>query len=102
MDERRRNVNFTIVPDDDSTLARVYTNFCSIQNSPFDFTLSFCEMLPLGEQQIQEAQATPLRQGAGARTDGGPGPDGPRPDRGPAGELPPVPGVLRPPQGPGN
>ena len=55
MDERR-SVNFTIVPDDDSTVQRIYSNFCSIQNSPFDFTLSFCDMQPLGEREIQQAQ----------------------------------------------
>jgi hypothetical protein len=55
MDEKR-SVNFTIVPDDDNTVSRVYSNFCSIQNSPFDFTLTFCEMQPIGEREIQQAQ----------------------------------------------
>lgn len=58
--EEKRNVNFTIVPDETSPLPRVYANFCSIQHSPFDFTLSFCEMPPLGEQQIREAEASHL------------------------------------------
>ena len=56
MDEPKRSVNFTVVPDDDSTVPRIYSNFCSIQNSPFDFTLSFCEMLPLSERELQQAQ----------------------------------------------
>ena len=56
MDEKK-SVNFTVVPEDDTTVPRVYSNFCSIQNSPFDFTLTFCEMLPLGEREIQQAQA---------------------------------------------
>ncbi len=55
MDERRA-VNFTIVPDEDNKIPRIYSNFCSIQNSPFDFTLTFCEMLPIGERELQEAQ----------------------------------------------
>ncbi len=55
MDEKR-SVNFTIVPDDDNKIPRVYSNFCSIQNSPFDFTLTFCEMQPIGEREIQQAQ----------------------------------------------
>ena len=33
MDEERRSVNFTVVPDDDTTVPRIYSNFCSIQNS---------------------------------------------------------------------
>jgi hypothetical protein len=55
MDEKR-SVNFTIIPDDDNKLPRVYSNFCSIQNSPFDFTLTFCEMQPIGEKEIQQAE----------------------------------------------
>ncbi|PYQ20700.1 MAG: hypothetical protein DMF79_09805 [Acidobacteria bacterium] len=60
MDEERRSVNFTVVPDDDATVPRIYSNFCSIQNSPFDFTLTFCEMLPLSERELREAQTTHL------------------------------------------
>jgi hypothetical protein len=56
MEEPKRSVNFTVVPDDDSRVPRIYSNFCSIQNSPFDFTLSFCEMLPLSERELQQAQ----------------------------------------------
>ena len=55
MDEKR-SVNFTIIPNEDPGIPRVYSNFCSIQNSPFDFTLTFCEMQPIGEREIQEAQ----------------------------------------------
>ena len=58
MSEERKGVDFTVVPEDDNSVPRVYSNFCSIQNSPFDFTLTFCEMLPLGEREIKQAQAT--------------------------------------------
>jgi len=57
MDEKT-SINFTVVPDDDRTVPRVYSNFCSIQHSPLDFTLTFCEMYPLTEREIQEAQAS--------------------------------------------
>ena len=56
----KKSVNFTIVPADDDTTPRVYSNFCSIQNSPFDFTLTFCEMQPIGERELQQAQETHL------------------------------------------
>ena len=58
MAEDKAQLNFTVVPDEDATVPRVYSNFCAIQNSPFDFTLTFCEMLPLGEKQVREAQST--------------------------------------------
>ena len=57
-EQKAQPLNFTVVPDEDPTVPRVYSNFCAIQNSPFDFTLSFCEMLPLGEKQVQQAQDT--------------------------------------------
>jgi hypothetical protein len=57
-EEKPQQLNFTVVPDDESSAPRIYANFCAIQNSPFDFTLSFCEMMPLGEKQVKEAQAT--------------------------------------------
>jgi hypothetical protein len=57
MPDEKGQLDFTIVPDD-TDLPRVYSNFCAIQNSPFDFTLTFCDMLPLGPQQMREAQAT--------------------------------------------
>jgi hypothetical protein len=58
MDEPRKPVNFTVVPEEESTAPRVYSNFCSIQNSPFDFTLTFCEMHPLSESEVQRAQSS--------------------------------------------
>ena len=57
-EEKPQQLNFTVVPEDESSAPRIYSNFCAIQNSPFDFTLSFCEMMPLGEKQVKEAQAT--------------------------------------------
>ncbi len=57
-EEKGQQLDFTIVPDDAQEVPRVYSNFCAIQNSPFDFTLTFCEMLPPSERQLREAQST--------------------------------------------
>ncbi len=51
----RKQVNLTIVADDDSTTPRTYANFCAIAHTPFDFTLTFCEVLPVSEQQVRDA-----------------------------------------------
>jgi hypothetical protein len=51
----RKQINFTIVPDDSAELPRTYANFCAISHTPFDFTLAFCEVLPLSERDIQAA-----------------------------------------------
>jgi hypothetical protein len=54
----RKQINFTIVPDDDTSRApREYANFCSVAHTPFDFTLTFCEVQPLSEREIKEAEA---------------------------------------------
>ena len=53
----RKQINFTIVPDDREELPRTYANFCAISHTPFDFTLSFCEVLPLSERDIAAAEA---------------------------------------------
>lgn len=56
--EQKKSVDFTVVPDDDTLTPRIYSNFCAIQNSPFDFTLTFCEMLPMGAREIEQAQTS--------------------------------------------
>jgi hypothetical protein len=54
----RKQINFTIVPADTTDQSpRTYANFCAISHTPFDFTLTFCEVLPLSEQDIQHAEA---------------------------------------------
>jgi len=57
MDERKQ-INFTIVPDDSGEVPRIYANFCAISHTPFDFTLSFCEVMPLSERDISAAEAS--------------------------------------------
>ena len=65
MADQPKQINFTIVPADpsgegpngDKTPAqRIYSNFCSIAHTPFDFTLTFCEVMPLSEKEIKEAE----------------------------------------------
>ena len=53
----RKQINFTIVPDETTETPRIYANFCAISHSPFDFTLSFCEVQPLSEKDIKAAEA---------------------------------------------
>ncbi len=57
-EDKKASVNFTVVPEETSDVPRVYSNFCAIQNSPLDFTLTFCEMLPPSEKQLREAQSS--------------------------------------------
>jgi hypothetical protein len=51
----RKQINFTIVPDEHPSDPRTYANFCSIAHTPFDFTLTFCEVMPLSEKELREA-----------------------------------------------
>ena len=56
MPEQPKQINFTIVPGDDESAARTYANFCSIAHTPFDFTLTFCEVMPLSEKELRDAE----------------------------------------------
>lgn len=53
----RKQINFTIVPDDPGSEPRTYANFCAVNHTPFDFTLTFCEVQPLSEKEIRDAEA---------------------------------------------
>jgi hypothetical protein len=53
----RKQINFTIIPDEQAGEPRTYANFCSIAHTPFDFTLTFCEVMPLSDQALQEAES---------------------------------------------
>ncbi len=52
----QKQINFTIVADEKTGPPRVYANFCAIAHTPFDFTLTFCEVTPLSEEDIAHAQ----------------------------------------------
>lgn len=56
-DERDKAITFTIVPDEQPGEPRTYANFCSIAHTPFDFTLTFCEVMPLSEAVVRTAES---------------------------------------------
>jgi hypothetical protein len=60
MTDQPKQINFTIVPADDTpdgAAPRTYSNFCSIAHTPFDFTFTFCEVMPLSDKEIREAES---------------------------------------------
>ncbi len=61
MSEQQKQINFTIVPDEEQAgPARIYANFCAIAHTPFDFTLTFCEVTPLSPRDIKNAETEHL------------------------------------------
>lgn len=52
--EQKKQINFTVVPDEAEPKESIYANFCAISHTPFDFTLSFCEMQPLTEREFRK------------------------------------------------
>src|SRR5262252_7146300 len=59
MPDQPRPINFTIVPADDpasASIPRTYANFCAIAHTPFDFTLTFCEVMPLTDKEVKAAE----------------------------------------------
>jgi len=56
-----KQINFTIVPEDPedpSRARREYANFCAVAHTPFDLTLTFCDVRPLSERDIKSAEAS--------------------------------------------
>ena len=53
----RKQINFTIVPEEGDNGPRIYANFCAVNHTPFDFTLTFCDVQPLSEKEIRDAEA---------------------------------------------
>src|SRR5689334_16354384 len=55
-----KQINFTIVPDEPGESGRVreYANFCAVAHTPFDLTLTFCDVQPLTEQDVRQAEAS--------------------------------------------
>ena len=56
-----KQINFTIVPDDPADLAsarREYANFCAVAHTPFDLTLTFCDVRPLSERDVKSAETS--------------------------------------------
>src|SRR5690348_16344501 len=54
-------INFTIVPDEPDTTEgrrREYANFCAVAHTPFDLTLTFCDVRPLSEQDVKNAEGS--------------------------------------------
>ena len=54
-----KQINFTIVPDepgDSGRPVREYANFCAVAHTPFDLTLTFCDVQPLTEQDVKQAE----------------------------------------------
>lgn len=51
----QKQINFAIAPDESTGPERQYANFCAVQHTPFDFTLTFCEVKPLSEKEIRDA-----------------------------------------------
>jgi hypothetical protein len=61
MTDISKPINFTIVPDepaDPSQARRDYANFCAVAHTPFDLTLTFCDVRPLNERDVQHAESS--------------------------------------------
>lgn len=57
---KKAAVTIKLVPDQNCELPypRMYSNYVSIHSSPYDFTLRFCDALPLYEKPVKIAGGT--------------------------------------------
>lgn len=61
MSNMSKQINFTIVPDEPEhaqQARREYANFCAVAHTPFDLTLTFCDVRPLSERDVQAAETS--------------------------------------------
>ncbi len=58
MTQPAKQLSFTIAPDEATESPRVYANFCAVGHTPFDMTLTFCDVRPLSERDIRSAEET--------------------------------------------
>ena len=56
----RKQINFTVVPDEPGDAPRFYSNFCALSHTPNDFTLTFGEVQPPTESDVRQAEANRL------------------------------------------
>lgn len=56
MSQPAKQLSFTIVPDEQGDQPRTYANFCAVGHTPFDMTLTFCDVRPLSEKDIRSAE----------------------------------------------
>jgi hypothetical protein len=56
----RKQINFTIVPDDAGDSPRTYANFCAITPPPLENTQSFSEVPPLSHKHVEAAETNPV------------------------------------------
>ena len=56
-----KQINFTIVPDEPAAsghATRAYANFCAVAHTPFDLTMTFCDVQPLSESDLKTAEVS--------------------------------------------
>jgi hypothetical protein len=49
-----KEVTVSVVPTKEKVSQRIYSNFVQVNHSPHDFTLTFCDILPVTENNKQE------------------------------------------------
>jgi hypothetical protein len=61
MSQTAKQINFTIVPDEPGEpqrRERAYANFCAVSHTPFDLTVTFCDVRPLSLDDVKGAEET--------------------------------------------
>lgn len=50
-DKTKATIELQIIPSKEIVSERIYSNFVTVNHSPYDFTLTFCDILPIDDTQ---------------------------------------------------
>lgn len=54
--KKKKDIKIKLIPDPEMVLdyPRLYANYAAVQSTPFDFTIRFCDALPIFEKSQKE------------------------------------------------
>jgi len=53
-----RGIEVTLVPDGDIPPSRIYSNYVQVAQTPYDFSLRFCDATPVSNSNVVEGKVT--------------------------------------------
>lgn len=56
--QKVQGIEVTLVPDGDISPSRIYSNYVEVAQTPYDFSLKFCDATPVSINKVVEGKVT--------------------------------------------